>query len=66
MITYSQGAKSLERPKMEFRRAHLVDGQDLLLWLVLFFSDKNPLTVLKKSWHYFFSGVKVKAPNKII
>ena len=50
----SQGAKSRERPKMNFRRAHLVDGQDLFLWLVLSFSDKNPLTVLKKKLALFF------------
>ena len=52
----SQGAKPLERPKIDFRRAHLVDGQDLFLWLVPSFSDKNPLTVLKKKLALFFFG----------
>ena len=27
---FSQGAKSQKRPKTDFRRAHLVDGRDLL------------------------------------
>ena len=52
-LCISQGASS---PKMDFRRAHLVDGQDLFLWLVPSFSDQNPLTVLKKKLALFFFG----------